>query len=758
MKHPRFYTALPRVGRVRSNSASRALYTSNSLPTSFFDTPPPPNRNGPILTTHRLPIEGKGEVEAHNANPHPTHAPLALAAPHAPGAPPSAAQLALFKPYGAPGPARAPAAAHAGGATRERRRRGPRYTLDVGAYGIPKRCHRAHGGHRGLHSQATDAPLAVQVGEDAYFIRENAMGVADGVGGWARVKHLAPVPGPSSPSASALFARRLMHFCADEVDRASAAASAPIPIPIVAPWEAPRQPYSAARPARAAYAGHSAPPASWVDFAPWSEPASFAPWSESASFAPWSDAHAPDPETELAAELDELADGLDVLMILERAYERTLGAHVVPAPEDAPSSSRPSAATTPGVSVSPPSSLPWTLPLPFTKPAKEPRTIPLRAGSSTALVAVLDYVPTSTLGEYASLASTAATAVPPHHTSHPHPPPPAPATTPVLRIAHVGDCMGMLVRDGEVAWRSEEMWWRWNTPVQLSAGRAPSSSSSTSTPSPPSSTGTSSSSRRSTGGGWWGGGPASSASGSSSSASPPSASALPASSSTKPHAQEYTEVTPSSAAHVFTLPVRAGDILILASDGLSDNLWDEDVLEEVGRVGRVFGAPAAATSGAAGGEAKAEKGKEAARAGTETPVDAEVEAEAEAEADAHGLLRRRTLAGMLSEALCSRARRVATRRAGGRSCASGSSAAASAAAAPSPSTPGLSASAPSGSRLDSLREEKEQEAEEDETPFARRARETGRVYRGGKNDDISVIVAVISPADGHVEAARAAGS
>ena len=30
--------------------------------------------------------------------------------------------------------------------------------------------------------------LAVQIGEDAYFVRDNAMGVADGVGGWARVK------------------------------------------------------------------------------------------------------------------------------------------------------------------------------------------------------------------------------------------------------------------------------------------------------------------------------------------------------------------------------------------------------------------------------------------------------------------------------------------------------------------------------------------------------------------------------------------
>jgi hypothetical protein len=42
---------------------------------------------------------------------------------------------------------------------------------------------------RGLHTQATDdSNLSVQVGEDAYFIRDNAMGVADGVGGWDRMR------------------------------------------------------------------------------------------------------------------------------------------------------------------------------------------------------------------------------------------------------------------------------------------------------------------------------------------------------------------------------------------------------------------------------------------------------------------------------------------------------------------------------------------------------------------------------------------
>ena len=47
-------------------------------------------------------------------------------------------------------------------------------------------------------------------------------------------------------------------------------------------------------------------------------------------------------------------------------------------------------------------------------------------------------------------------------------------------------------------------------------------------------------------------------------------------------------------ARIFTVPVQADDILILASDGLSDNLWDADILDEVVRFRRSFmGAPAA---------------------------------------------------------------------------------------------------------------------------------------------------------------------
>ncbi len=104
---------------------------------------------------------------------------------------------------------------------------------------------------------------------------------------------------------------------------------------------------------------------------------------------------------------------------------------------------------------------------------------------------------------------------------------------------------------------------------------------------------------------------------------------------------------------MFTLPVQEDDILILATDGLSDNLWDEDILDEVARF----------------------------------------QSNHSSEEGGRDML----AAGMLSEALCSRAKRVA-------------------------------------------------KDGEGDTPFGRRATEEGRKWKGGKNDDISVVVAVISRA------------
>lgn len=150
---------------------------------------------------------------------------------------------------------------------------------------------------------------------------------------------------------------------------------------------------------------------------------------------------------------------------------------------------------------------------------------------------------------------------------------------------------------------------------------------------------------------------------------------------------------------MITLPVRADDILVLASDGLSDNLWDEEVLDEVVRFRRTFLSSPLAS-------------------GSQLP--------------------RRTLAGMLSEALCSRARNVSQRRS---------------------NIPPIAETVPMDSDID------------DEIPFSRRAREERRVFSGGKPDgesyrpgpktssisratDISVLVAVISPAENNLGTGR----
>ncbi|CDS00128.1 hypothetical protein [Sporisorium scitamineum] len=54
-----------------------------------------------------------------------------------------------------------------------------------------------------------DRLQSVQVGEDAYFLRPDSIGVADGVGGWASRAGADP----------ALFSRLLMHFCAAELSK-----------------------------------------------------------------------------------------------------------------------------------------------------------------------------------------------------------------------------------------------------------------------------------------------------------------------------------------------------------------------------------------------------------------------------------------------------------------------------------------------------------------------------------------------------------
>jgi hypothetical protein len=219
--HKRLYTVLPRgavVPRIHSNSAgasSRALHSYPSLPLSYCDppTPPPSSRpgNSHLLSTTRLPIEARTEPEAPNSSQSTGPAPpssLALTSPHSSNSSSSslngiplsnshAPPFFLYQPFTPPSslpsavldscslPSDVVSSRH-------------RFHFDVGAYGIPKRHPSSIDSGRGVagdaehwshHLRLGDGlDLAVQVGEDAYFVRDNAMGVADGVGGWSRTR------------------------------------------------------------------------------------------------------------------------------------------------------------------------------------------------------------------------------------------------------------------------------------------------------------------------------------------------------------------------------------------------------------------------------------------------------------------------------------------------------------------------------------------------------------------------------------------
>ncbi|KAF4622016.1 hypothetical protein D9613_009171 [Agrocybe pediades] len=545
-----------------------------SKPLSTLAVSPPTSTSRQVLSPPRLPSE---------APKHSQHSQLALTQP-TPGLQPplfpctppissSSAQSSSSETF-SPSASETP---------RAHKRQRLQYQLDVGAYGIPK--------HRNFHTSTSTYPhssLSVQVGEDAYFVRDNAMGIADGVGGWSRsVPHSSQHPTPS-----ALFSRRLMHFCAAEIE---ALESHPVTNP----------------PAR--------PPTSQFSFQHHLKPRSPPPSHhyDTFSFAELEDS--------LHSSLEELSEGIDVLNILERAYDSTVKSHL------APSSLTPT---------------------------------PLTTGSSTALLAVLDHPPTGPLSQspeaphknYAAGSLSSPEVLSEHASPEDTNAAKAKPCDAVVRIAHLGDCMGMLIRGDKIAWRSDEMWWGYNHPLQLGPPSASSTSHNSSGPIP-----------------------------------------LPV----KPH--------------TFTLPVHADDILILASDGLSDNLWDEDVLDEVLKF----------RQNDAWGFASPTHGSESHNA---------------------QLLRRKAFAGILSEALCSRAKRVSETRPP-----SGSSSPRRRTTSPAPR---FSVVAEEKSRDNtthavsptvSLVTSQETLPDQDEIPFAVRAKQAGKTFRGGKQDDISVIVAVISP-------------
>ncbi|KAJ3480079.1 hypothetical protein NLI96_g8609 [Meripilus lineatus] len=712
--------------RVRSNSASSPSSSSrglHTLPLSFFDGPPTPPSSRPsstnLVVSSRLAVEAKPEFESHSTNSpysHPSQNssqsqsnpsghgpppyPLAFTSSQSDASPShfhSYSSHNIFFPYPALGPF--PTLESVPQPLVDQPEQTPsatqrtRYHLDVGAYGIPKHSRDPRSStdsrsslplHSGAQILSQDSRgSAVLVGEDAYFVRDNAMGVADGVGGWSKVNKNARVDG-NSPSA--LFAQRLMSYCYEEVDAAMTSSS---------------------------------------------DPSSSSLEREREQL-----------EDQLEDSLEDLSEGLDVLMILERAYDKTMKVHTSAAhassgqssssganksdvgsmserdkhrfvrkegegkgmrcedtrsPVDPRSRSSPGAASSSSALSSPgPSKSSFSPSSPLSSstsasgssvPSSSKSNVkqhpqqshsrtrnPMLQGSATALLAVLDHPsspPASGVTQcasaprsyFASSSSSSSLFAPKPRYPTPIPPllnsnwywagkqdtkrdcpvvsqqPEVKDHGAVVRIAHLGDCMGMLIRGEEVVWRTEEMWWNFNTPVQL--------------------------------------GPLS---------------------STRPQD-----------AKVFTIPVQADDILVLASDGLSDNLWDEDILDEVVRFKRSFMPPSDSSSPASSSSSSSGVAKE-------------------------GILGRRTLAGMLSEALCSRARAVSERR--------GKSSSTTAAAMR------VSASAPSEGPAGIL------SGEEDEVPFARRAREQGRAFRGGKLDDISVLIAVVSP----VETAKIASS
>lgn len=190
--------------RPRSNSAnSRSFYTQPTVsPLSFFDAPPVPHTPSPgsrpttIGSSIRL-VQPKPEAEtsqqSHNhSNGYapPLFSAVLSSSPHSQsqniGNYP---QVFPYLPYPQPTHLAPAAATDAQLAEASFDVDRPRYQLDVGAYGIPKNYKPNAPNRDFLHrrsgpSVGEDAALATQVGEDAYFITENAMGVADGVGGW----------------------------------------------------------------------------------------------------------------------------------------------------------------------------------------------------------------------------------------------------------------------------------------------------------------------------------------------------------------------------------------------------------------------------------------------------------------------------------------------------------------------------------------------------------------------------------------------
>lgn len=102
-----------------------------------------------------------------------------------------------------------------------------------GAYGLAKKRHQpspsSNLGGETFISPANEEGIqtllkSIQVGEDAYFLRPDSLGIADGVGGWSTRKRRQPTPDegedvvhPTGYADPGMFARLLMGFCEDSL-------------------------------------------------------------------------------------------------------------------------------------------------------------------------------------------------------------------------------------------------------------------------------------------------------------------------------------------------------------------------------------------------------------------------------------------------------------------------------------------------------------------------------------------------------------
>lgn len=111
----------------------------------------------------------------------------------------------------------------------------PSYILNASASGIPKQRHQTPSPRTPTPSDPLTHTTAVQVGEDAYYLRPESLGISDGVGGWSSARRKRQQrrvvrfdgdeggrkevwvegEGDADPGR---FSRLLMHFCERQVE------------------------------------------------------------------------------------------------------------------------------------------------------------------------------------------------------------------------------------------------------------------------------------------------------------------------------------------------------------------------------------------------------------------------------------------------------------------------------------------------------------------------------------------------------------